>query len=186
MLRDILLVVLGGGSVAALFKFIEFLIQHISQKKERKEDKKDELGNVRRELKQHLVDVNQEWKEKYCDRNAEAIDELAVVSNQLRDNVLLLTKTVTSMKEYNSHVGDAVQGMIHDRIIHNVDCYIARQAITKEELSTLRSLYEPYVKLGGNGDVKTAYDVAEDLPVVTKEEAFKRDLEIERRKFVVD
>lgn len=183
MLHDLLLVIVGGGTVAALLKFIEFLIQHRTHKKERIEDRQDDVGNLRKELKQHLVDENSKWKEQYCDRNAQSIDELKEVSSQLKDNVILLTDTITSMKEYNINVGDAVQGIIHDRILHNVDCYIARQGITKEELTTLKSMYRPYKKLGGNGDVETAYEIVTDLDVISKDEAAKRDLEIEKKKF---
>lgn len=183
MFRDIVLILAGGGALAAMLKFIEFLIDHHTKRRDRKEDKKDALGNLRTELKDHLTNVNLDWKRDYCDKHFEAIGELKEVSGQLKDNVILLTQTVTSMKEYNVHVGSAVQGIIHDRIIHNVDCYIARGAITREELSTLKSMYEPYKALGGNGSVKDAWDIASDLPVITKEEAAKLDLELERKKF---
>ena len=182
-MRDLILVLAGGGALGVTLKFIEFLIDHFAKRKDRKEDKKDALGSLRTELKQHLVDVNQGWKKDYCDRHFEAIGELKEVSGQLKDNVILLTETVTAMKDYNVHVGSAVQGMIHDRIIHNVDCYIARGSITREELTTLKSMYEPYKALGGNGDVAQAYEIASDLDIVTKEEAARLDLELERKKF---
>ncbi len=183
MFRDIMLVLAGGGALAAMLKFIEFLIEHIAKRKDRKEDKKDAIGGLRQELKQHLVEVNQGWKEDYCDRHTKSIEELTDVSNQLKDNVIILTETVKSMKDYNIHVGNAVQGIIHDRMIHNVDCYIARGSITREELTTLTSMYDPYKALGGNGSVKDAYEIANDLPIVTKEEAARLDLELERKKF---
>ena len=164
----------GGGIITGLFEFIKFLIQHKTHKQEHKEDVDNKIKNLRTELKQHLSDTNFIWKEQYCDKNAQAIEELSKVSKDLKDNVVLLTGTMAEMREYNHLVGEAVNGVIHDRILHNVNGYINRGAITLEELSTLKSMYEPYRKLGGNGDFEVAYQEAQELPVITKEELIKR------------
>lgn len=181
-MRDILLVLLGGGFTAALLKFIEFLITHHTHKKEHKEDVDNKVDRLRTELKNHLTEVNADWKTKYCDRNAEGIAELAAVSKDLKDNIMLLTGTITEMKEYNKTVGSAVNGIIHDRIIHNVDEFIDRKGITVEEIATLKSMYYPYKNLGGNGDVETAFEQALKLPVITKQEATDRDVILKRKR----
>ena len=166
------------GSLAGalgIVELIKFFVSRKDKKQERKEDKEAAVDNLRKELKQHLIDVNAGWKENYCDKNGKAIDELSDVCLQLKDNVVLLTENISQMQEYNTNVGDAVKGIIHDRILHNVDVYIERGGITHEELATLKSMYDPYKNLGGNGDVETAYNIALKLPVITKNDALERD-----------
>lgn len=166
-----------GSVIGALgiVELIKFFVSRKDKKQERKEEREDAVDNLRAELKQHLVDVNAGWKEKYCDRNAEAITELSQVCIQLKENVVLLTDNISQMQAYNTNVGDAVKGIIHDRIMHNIEGFIERGGITHEELATLKSMYEPYKKLGGNGDVETAFDIASKLPVITKHDALERD-----------
>lgn len=189
LIKDIILVILGGGG----FKFVEYLIEHRTQVRNRKEDREDTTDKKLSDLKQfaidHLDESNALWKEKYCNRNANAISELTYVSKELKDNVILLTNTMAEMKEYNQNVGGAVTGIIHDRIIHNVDDYFDRGGITIKEISTLKSMYYPYKKLGGNGDVETAFERATNgtiLPVITDEEAIRRDILIKRKKVYGD
>ena len=74
MPHDLLLVLAGGGIITALLKFIEYLIGHFTHKQERKEDRED--NDLREELKQHLDNVNANWKEKYCDVNSKMIQDL--------------------------------------------------------------------------------------------------------------
>lgn len=166
------------GSLAGalgIVELIKFFVSRKDKKQERKEDKEAAVDNLRKELKQHLIDVNAGWKETYCDKNSKAVAELSEVTVQLKDNILLLTENISQMQEYNTNVGDAVKGIIHDRLLHNVDCYIERGGITHEELATLKSMYDPYKSLGGNGDVETAYNIALKLPVITKNDALERD-----------
>ena len=166
------------GSLAGalgIVELIKFFVGRKDKKQERKEDRENDVDSLRKELKQHLIDVNAGWKETYCDKNSKAVAELSEVTVQLKDNIVLLTENISQMQEYNTNVGDAVKGIIHDRLLHNVDGCIERSGITHEELATLKSMYDPYKKLGGNGDVETAYNVAMKLPVITKNEAIERD-----------
>lgn len=166
------------GSLAGalgIVELIKFFVGRKDKKQERKEDRENDVDSLRKELKQHLIDVNAGWKETYCDKNSKAVAELSEVTVQLKDNILLLTENISQMQEYNTNVGDAVKGIIHDRLLHNVDCYIERGGITHEELATLKSMYDPYKSLGGNGDIETAYNIALKLPVITKNDALERD-----------
>lgn len=176
MLHDILLIIFSGASITAFFELVKFLLA----RKFQKEDKEDNYA-TRQELVEGLEAREAKGAERFdinskaIVENTKAIEDLASISKDLKDNVLLLTNTITEMKGYNKTVGDAVNGIIHDRIIHNVDTYIDRKAITIEEISTLKSMYYPYKKLGGNGDVETAFEQAIKLPVVTKEESIELD-----------
>lgn len=184
-IMDFLQAAQNFGALVGAFgvvELIKFFVSRKDKKQERKEDRADDIGNLRTELKKHLDDTNADWKTTYCDKNAKAIadvaKELSDLGTKLTDNVLLLTNTVTEIKENNSNIGDAINGIIHDRIIHNVDGFIDRGGITQDELATLTSMYEPYRKLGGNGNVQTAYEIAAKLPIISKEQAIKRDNEI--------
>lgn len=174
-----------------IVELIKFFVTRKDRKQERKEDKAENkmADALRIEFKEGLDKREATGKERFdinskqIKENAAKIDEVIDISSQLKDNVVLLTENISQMQEYNVNVGDAMKGIIHDRIIHNVDGFIERGGITAEEISTLKSMYEPYKRLGGNGDVATAYDIAVKLPVLTKEQAMKRDNEIRRASY---
>lgn len=166
------------GSLAGalgVVELIKFFVSRKDKKQERKEDREDSVNNLRVELKRHLTDVNADWKATYCDKNAAAIKEVSQDVIDIKDTAILTREDIAQMKEQNLNMGFAINGIIHDRIIHNVDSYIERGGITQEELATLQSMYVPYSKLGGNGAVETAWKIANDLPVIPKCEALKRD-----------
>lgn len=186
--RDLVLMLFGGGFTVGLLKFIEFLITHFSSQRNRKEDRADTTEKKIIDLKKIVFDrideMCEDIKTNYCEENAKAIEELKQISKDLKDNVVLLTEATIEIKEYEKNVGDALNGIIHDRIMHNVEGFIERGGITVDEISTLKSMYLPYKKLGGNGDVETAYEkvASGEIPVITKEEAWKRDILIQRDK----
>lgn len=186
--RDILLLLFGGGFSVGLLTFIEFLIKHISDQRNRKEDKKDDtdkkISELKRAMQTQFDEAGKNWKANYCERNEETIRHLTSISTELKENIMLLTKTTLEIQEYEKNVGEALTGIIHDRILHNVEGFIERGGITVDEISTLKSMYYPYRKLGGNGDVETAYEkVANgEIPVITKEEALRRDILLQRKK----
>lgn len=175
--HDILLVLFGGGFTVGVLKFIEFLIQLKTNQKNRKEDKQDNTDKKLEDLKQDIIT-------NYCEKNTEAITHLTNISKEMKNNIVLLTKAYVQNKEYDKHVGAAINGIIHDRIMHNVEGFIERGGITVDEISTLKSMYYPYKKLGGNGDVETAYEkiASGSIPVITKEEALKRDILLQRKR----
>lgn len=70
---------------------------------------------------------------------------------------------------------EALLGLGHDKIIYLTSQIEKRQKITLGEKTNLKRLYDPYRKLGGNGDCKTAYEYCVDLPVCTNEEADELD-----------
>ena len=186
--RDVLLMIFGGGFSVAVLKFVEFLITHFSNQRNRKEDRKDatdkKLADFKKIVFDRIEEMGDDIKTNYCEKNAKAIEELKQISKNLSDNIVLLTEATIEIKDYEKNVGDALNGIIHDRIIHNVEGFIERGGITVDEISTLKSMYYPYKKLGGNGDVETAYEkVANgEIPVITKEEAWRRDVMIQRNK----
>ncbi len=76
-----------------------------------------------------------------------------------------------------------ILGLGHDKILYLTDRIIMRGCITMKERSNLKYLYEPYKKLGGNGDCEIGYEQCKKLPTVSEQEAMKLDLEKKKREF---
>ena len=94
-------------------------------------------------------------------------------------------KTDKRQEEYNELsqkigiIADAVRGLEHDRITYLGGKYINRGGITKDEYENLHdSLYIPYKALGGNGTAEKFMHDCEKLPIITKNEAYERDLNV--------
>ena len=196
MPHDLLLVLAGGGVVAALLKFIEFLIGHFTHKQERKEERED--NNLENKLKQHLTDVNAQWKIDYCDVNAKAIKDLSEevkkgleeretkgaeryeehkeAINELRQTMISLAKNTDEVAKLGKYMGQSLMALTHDKIVFLGKQYQKRGAITLAEQNNLKLLYKPYHDgLGGNSDGEGYFTYCMNLPVVTDEEAMEMD-----------
>lgn len=192
MVKELVLIMAGGGTVAALLKFFEFLIQHFSHKKERAEEKEE--NDIRKELKDHLTNVNAKWKEDYCDVNARAIADLAKEVREgladreakgaeryqehkesieeLRKAMIALAENTEETKKLGKHMSESLMALSHDKLIYLGKTYQRRGAITLAEQNNLKLLYTPYHDgLGGNSDGEGYYNYCMNLPVVTDEEA---------------
>lgn len=198
MLKELILIVAGGGTVAALLKFIEYLISHRTHKREREEDKIENVDNLRKELKQHLIDVNADWKEKYCDRNAQQIEDLRREVHEglaererkgleryeehresieeLRKAMIKLSESTEETRKLGTYMGQSLLGLTHDKLVYLGKTYQKRGAITLSEKNNLTLLFTPYHDgLGGNSDGEGYYTYCMNLPVVTDEEAAEMD-----------
>ena len=199
--------------------FLQFLITRSDNKKEK--EKKDELGNLKNEMKEHLDLTNSQWKTDYCDKNAKAIADLAeevktgledreskglqryeehklviekmAVQHQkdfialkdaiqkLTENDSKITASLQKISDKQDGLGEGIMGLSHDKLVYMTDKITARGAITLKEQATLTSIYEPYIKLNGNGDAKAGYKHVMGLKVVSDEEARKMDNEHSRK-----
>ena len=196
MPHDLLLVLAGGGIITALLKFIEYLIGYFSHKQERAEDREDD--NVEKKLKQHLTDVNAQWKIDYCDVNAQAIkalteemregleareekgseryEEHKAAIGELREALITLTNNTSEITQMGKYMGQSLMALTHDKLIYLGKQYQKRGAITLAEQNNLKLLYEPYHNgLGGNSDGEGYYTYCMNLPIVTDEEAIELD-----------
>lgn len=169
-MHDILLVIAGGSLITAFLKFIEFVIERFIHKKERKEDKAENIDDLRKEIKDHIEDTNREWKETLCDKNSALIEEL-------RTAVLKLTEDSNERAKFEKYVGESLMALTHDKLVHLGKAYQKRGAITVAEQSNLTLLYRPYHDgLGGNHDGETWYNYCmNELPIVTEEKALEMD-----------
>lgn len=189
---QIIITIIGSGAV---FSFLQFLINRHDVKEEKKDN--NEIDNLRQEMKQHLINVNDNWKKTYCDRNYQRVEDLTKevreglkeredkglerynehreTINELKQAILQLVENDTNMKNYMETIGESLMGLSHDRIIQLSDKFSERGAITLREKATLKSIYNPYKKLGGNGDCAEAFEYVNNLPVVSEEKAKRMD-----------
>lgn len=86
----------------------------------------------------------------------------------------------------NTTSNKGMLGLCHDKLFYLSEKAIERGCITYEDKATLKSVYEPYHELGGNGPGTEVYLTAMALPVVSKEEARKKDNEIKRRELNIE
>ena len=196
MVKELVLIMAGGGTVAALLKFFEFLIQHFSHKKERAEEKEE--NDIRKELKDHLTNVNNQWKLDYCDVNAKAITDLAKEVREgladreakgaerylehkenieeLRKAMITMAENTEETRKIGKYMSESLMALTHDKLIYLGKTYQRRGAITLAEQNNLKLLYTPYHDgLGGNSDGEGYYNYCMNLPVVTDEEAALMD-----------
>ena len=125
----------------------------------RKDNKREELKQIQKELKQEI-----EGKEKEIEK--------------LNEIIIQLTENDTQQSKYIKYVGDEIMGLAHDKLVHLTDKYQNRGAITLKEIATLKAIYKPYHEgLGGNGDGQAGYEYCIKLPVISEEQAKKIDME---------
>lgn len=197
------------------------LIQFFFNRKDKlKEDaKKDSADAIKKEMKDHLSAVNSQWKIDYCDKNAQAINnlitevregladreergkkryeehhlaidrmniehqkdflELKKAIDLLTANDSKITESIEKIADRQEVMSDSLVGQAHDRIIFITDNISARGYITNKEKATIKSMYEPYRKLGGNGEVAEAVEYVKGLKVISNDEA--REMDIKRK-----
>lgn len=85
--------VIGSGAV---FGFVEYLISRKDKQKEEAKNDRDET--IKKEMRDHLTDVNSKWKEDYCDKNAKAINDLVI---EVREG--LAAREAMGKKRYDEH-----------------------------------------------------------------------------------
>ena len=72
-----------------------------------------------------------------------------------------------------------ILGLGHAKIFDVAEKYIHRGGITVTELDDLiKYLYKPYAEMGGNGTAAEIVERCKDLPIITKAEADRLDLEL--------
>ena len=81
---------------------------------------------------------------------------------------------------------DMILGLGHDKLLYLTDKFAERGGITQKERRNLKYLYDPYVRLGGNGDCEVGYETCEKLQTLTDEEAAALDGRMKRKEYGLD
>lgn len=136
----------------------------------RKDSQKEEIKQLTEEFNKALRENEDIGKQRF-EENQESINQLTKAIEQLSENDAKQT-------QYMKHMGEALAGLAHDKLVRLSDQYQRRGAITLKEKATLEAIYKPYHEgLGGNGDGQAGYEFCLTLPVVTDEEAKEMDKE---------
>lgn len=178
---QILITIVGSG---ALFSFIQFLIT-------RHDTRQDKIDDLVKKLQDCSSLQDERSKERYCSLQSELREGLTErettgrsrylehreAIQKLNEAIFQLTKNDTEQSQYIKTIGESLIGLSHDKIISLSDKILERGVITLKEKATLKSLYEPYQKLGGNGDCAVAFNAINELPIVSVEKAKEVDKE---------
>lgn len=178
-----ILTVIGSG---AFLTFLQFLINRFDKKHDR-------ITELEKKLNDGLEDTEKTGKTRY-DEYLASIEEMSLnhqrdfqelqkAINQLVQNDTKFAESIEKMVQKQEIIASANVGMVHNTIIQFTDPIICRKAVTYEELANLDSLYVPYSKLGGNGECKRRYEDVNKLIKISRDEANKRDREIETSKY---
>ena len=182
-------VILGSG-------LVQFLLTRKDKKQE--DAKKDNADTIKKDMKDHLTEVNNKWKVDYCDKNSKLIEELTrdvklgleqreqkgleryqehkEAIAELKEAVIALTKDAEDRRTLESYVASSLLAITHDKLVYLGKTYQKRGAITLAEQNNMKMLYKPYHDgLGGNSDGEGYYTYCMHLPVVTDEEAAEMD-----------
>ena len=182
-------VILGSG-------LVQFLLTRKDKKQE--DAKKDNADTIKKEMKDHLTNVNNQWKVDYCDKNSQLIEELAIEVKkgladreavgskrfeehkesieELRRAILTLTRDAEDRRTLESYMASSLLAITHDKLVYLGKTYQKRGAITLAEKNNIKLLYTPYHDgLGGNSDGEGYYTYCMHLPIVTDEEAAEMD-----------
>lgn len=83
---------------------------------------------------------------------------------------------IQSRSTHKSARDRMILGLGHDAIFRVAEKYIHRDGITLSELDDLEMyLYKPYSEMGGNGTAAAIVQKCRQLPVITEQEAERRD-----------
>lgn len=178
---QIIIAIIGSS---ALFTFIQFLIT-------RHDNKSDKIDQLCDKIEQGLETQEKISKERYISLQTEIQSGLDDRENtgkarylehkeaiqKLNEAIFQLTKNDTEQSQYMKTIGESLIGLSHDKIIYLTDKYMERGSITLKEKATIKSIYEPYQKLGGNGDCQVAWSAICELPIISEEKAKELDKE---------
>lgn len=83
---------------------------------------------------------------------------------------------IQSRSTHKSARDRMILGLGHAEIFRVAEKYIRRGGITLSELDDLETyLYKPYSEMGGNGTAAAIVQKCRQLPVITEQEAERRD-----------
>lgn len=200
-ISTIITIVFSGAFLA----FLQFLITFFITRKDNKEkEAKEEIKEAERASKDERFDLlekefhegldqrEQTGKARY-DEHKEAINNMAKQHQEQFEKLLDAIKDLKISDEKVSKIleeivsgqqmlSSGVLGLTHFELMYITNIIIERKYITLTEKATIDSLYEPYTKLGGNGQVRKNYEYVMNFPIVSDEEAKKMDDEIIAKK----
>ena len=92
-----------------------------------------------------------------------------ILTGGVAAGLMKLLDTVVQHRLKRSDVTrQALLALLHDRLYQACNFYLSRGWCGAEDKRNLEYMYEPYVKLGGNGTCKCMYDQCQKLSITEK------------------
>lgn len=88
----------------------------------------------------------------------------------------LINNTLSRKSEKKTIQSQILLGLSHDKLYQLCQQYITRGYVTISEYDNLLYLYNPYLKLGGNGTVKKLMEQIDDLPLCNEKEHMSNEI----------
>jgi len=150
------------------------------------------INDLITEVRNGLEERERTGKQRY-DEHHLAIEKMAVqhqkefmalqeAIQKLTENDTRITTSLENIASKQDVMANGIMGLSHDKLVFMTDKITERGAITLKEQATLTSIYEPYVRLDGNGDAKAGYKHVMGLRVVSDDEARDMDIKIKNKK----
>lgn len=199
--QTLLTVAFSGAFLAFLQFLITFFITRKDNKeKEAKDEKKEEakeakdarFNQLEEKIKNGLAEREATGRKRY-EEHKQAISD---ISKENKENFDRLLDAIESLKENDDRItgalekiasrqdifGEGILGLTRFELMYITDIIKERKYITVGEKATIKSMYEPYKKLGGNGLIAESVNHVMNFPVVSEAEAKRMDEEIEALK----
>lgn len=115
---------------------------------------------------------------RYCTKKDKRIDDLVEIKKLLEKHDKILEKNSEDISEINGALNiikDAVRDLLREEILTDSERYKEAGKMTVAQRDSIRSMYDEYHALGGNGTVtKVVNDLDDQVPVVTSDSDSKQ------------
>jgi hypothetical protein len=137
---------------------------------------------VRKEFQEGLKERGEEGRERFevnseqIQKNAEALGKLLKIQEDQAKKADIMMESLTALNKTTAVCAEGVKSTIYDKLYMIAQKAMARKGITADEKANITQLWKSYSALNGNGRGETYYKICmEDLPVLSDEEALRKD-----------
>lgn len=137
---------------------------------------------VRKEFQEGLKERGEEGRERFevnseqIQKNAETLGRLLKIQEDQAKKADIMMESLTALNKTTAVCAEGVKSTIYDKLYMIAQKAMARKGITADEKANITQLWKSYSALNGNGRGETYYKICmEDLPVLSDEEALRKD-----------
>lgn len=142
---------------------------------------------VRKEFQEGLKERGEEGRERFevnseqIQKNAETLGRLLKIQEDQAKKADIMMESLTALNKTTAVCAEGVKSTIYDKLYMIAQKAMARKGITADEKANITQLWKSYSALNGNGRGETYYKICmEDLPVLSDEEALRKDNKVKQ------
>ena len=142
---------------------------------------------VRKEFQEGLKERGEEGRERFevnseqIQKNAETLGRLLKIQEDQAKKADIMMESLTALNKTTAVCAEGVKSTIYDKLYMIAQKAMARTGITADEKANITQLWKSYSALNGNGRGETYYKICmEDLPVLSDEEALRKDNKVKQ------